>query len=119
MKPQILSTIGDIALALGDGFKLYVQVILGILLQASSVESDKVRGGEEGEREGGGRGGERERGGREKERERGGREKERERGGGEREREREREREKMRDSHSYNPANFDGFYHFVIIFCLL
>ena len=55
MKPVILSTIGDIALALGPGFKVYVTDILGILQQASSVESDRV-GSSSVESEGGWRG---------------------------------------------------------------
>ncbi|XP_064389350.1 importin subunit beta-1-like [Halichondria panicea] len=42
LKPQILSTIGDIALALGPNFQQYLEVVLQILQQAASIESDKT-----------------------------------------------------------------------------
>lgn len=42
LKPQILSTIGDVALALGPNFQQYLEVVLQILLQAAAVQSDKV-----------------------------------------------------------------------------
>lgn len=44
MKPHILSTIGDVALAIGPSFKDFLEVVFGILQQAVDLQKqvDKV-----------------------------------------------------------------------------
>jgi len=42
VKPQILSVLGDVALAIGPQFKKYLDLVLQTLLQASAVQVDKV-----------------------------------------------------------------------------
>ena len=42
IKPPILSTIGDIALAIGSGFNKYANPVLTILEQASRMPLEKV-----------------------------------------------------------------------------
>ncbi len=42
VKPPILSTLGDIALAIGTEFKQYVNPVLTILEQASKMPLEKV-----------------------------------------------------------------------------
>lgn len=42
IKPPILSTIGDVAMAIGPEFKQYLLVVLNVLQQASQLQVDKV-----------------------------------------------------------------------------
>ena len=42
MKPSILSTFGDIAMAIGPVYTKYLQVVIHILKQASEATVDKV-----------------------------------------------------------------------------
>ena len=43
MKPQILSVLGDVALATGAEFKKYLEVILSTLQHATMAHIDKVK----------------------------------------------------------------------------
>ena len=42
MKPHILATFGDVALAVGCNFKKYSEIVLQCLQQASQAQVDKV-----------------------------------------------------------------------------
>ena len=42
VKPSILSTFGDMALAVGPYFSKYIEIVIHILQQASSATIDKV-----------------------------------------------------------------------------
>ena len=42
MKPGILSVFGDVALAMGPEFKVYLDIVVKTLQQASSLTVDKV-----------------------------------------------------------------------------
>ena len=42
MKPGILSVFGDVALAMGPEFKVYLNIVVKTLQQASSLTVDKV-----------------------------------------------------------------------------
>ena len=42
MKPQILSVLGDVALAIGPEFRKYLDVVLQTLIQASQAQVDRV-----------------------------------------------------------------------------
>lgn len=42
VKTVILSTLGDIAIAIGSEFRLYLELVLGVLQQAACIQVDKV-----------------------------------------------------------------------------
>ena len=42
VKPQILSVFGDVALAVGPGFRKYLDIVLQTLMQASQAQVDRV-----------------------------------------------------------------------------
>ena len=43
VKTVIISTLGDIAIAIGAEFQVYLEVVLTLLQQAASVQVDKVQ----------------------------------------------------------------------------
>ena len=42
VKPQVVAVFGDLALAIGPHFFKYLEIILTTLLQASTVDVDRV-----------------------------------------------------------------------------
>lgn len=42
VKPHVLSTFGDVALAIGSNFSKYTDIVLTTLAQASNAQVDKV-----------------------------------------------------------------------------